>query len=353
MADEKAVPSRTEIVREDMRRELALDERSVGANAAAVKARAEVEAPYTIARHFPRSWLDVRTRFVNEKSGELMRPAFAKACVFAREQGGEWDRGTWVPTIVQGLSIRFAESAMALAGNIRCGSEIHFDDNEKRIYRVYAVDLETNAIGDVMIVVEKTVERKKTVYDDGNTSVDYRTVLRERKNTKGDVVAICLGTEDEITLKANNAIAKARRNLILALMPPDIKDECLEVAKRVRDAGIAKDPHAERKQLADGFAKLGVLPKDLTEYMGHELEQCSPSELGLLRGLFMAIQDGEASWPELVAEKSKPEPEQVKTSKAKKLAEEIKAKRDKPGAASNEGGKGEAKTGSGSTVGKK
>jgi hypothetical protein len=316
MAEPKETTS--EIVRAEMSRELALDERAVGANAAAVKARAEVEAPYTIARHFPRSWLDVRTKLMIE----LDRPAYAKACVFSRIQGKKQDpaTGRWVDNVIEGLSIRFAESAMALGGNMRAGKEIQFDDEDKRMFRVFAVDLESNAIREDTIVIAKSVERNKE-------GAKYRTVVRERTNTAGETVYICEATEDELTLKGNNTAQKSQRNLILALIPPDVKDECLEKAKRIRDAAIAADPHAERKQVADSFAALGVYPAALAEYLGHDLEQCSPAELSLLRGLYMAVHDGEASWADLVAEKVKPEPEQVKTARGKKLAEELRARK--------------------------
>jgi hypothetical protein len=84
---------------------------------------------------------------------------------------------------------------------------------------------------------------------------------------------------------------------------------------------------ALEKRHAEAIAALGVYPAALAEYLGHDLEQCSPSELSLLRGLYMAVHDGEASWADLVAEKAKPEPEQVKTARGKKLAEELKARK--------------------------
>jgi hypothetical protein len=317
MASE-ATQSRGEIVRDAVSKELARDEREVATSAAIAKARAEVEAPYTIARHFPRSWLDVRTKLLKE----LDRFEYAKACVFSRIQGKKQDEitGRWVDNVIEGLSIRFAESAMAMGGNMRSGSEIQYDDSEKRIYRVAVVDLETNAIGDASIVIEKTVERR----GDG---AEYRTIVRSRKNTAGDVVHICEATEDEITLKANNAASKAKRNLILALMPPDVKDDCLTKAKAVILAKISDDPNAERKRIADGFARLNVFPAALAEYLGHPLEQCSPATLALLAGLYSAINAGEATWHELVAEKAKPEPEQLKTTKGRRLAEEIRARK--------------------------
>jgi len=311
--------ARAELVREEASKDLARADREVGVNAAVARARAEVEAPYTIARSFPRSWLDVRTRLV----GELDRLEYSRACVFARQQGNKEDppgSGRWVPNIVEGLSIRFAESAMSIAGNIMCGKRIEFDDEEKRIYRVLAVDLETNAIAEDTIVIEKTVERSEK-------GAEYRTELRRRRNTKGETTIICAATEDEITLKANNAASKARRNLILSLMPPDLKDECLSKARAVRDKGIQADPHAEEKAIADGFADLGVLPSALADYLGHPIEQCSPAELGLLRGFYEVIKQGEASWADLVGEKGKPEAEAPKTARGKGLAAELAKKR--------------------------
>lgn len=310
--------TKAEVVRAGMSQELAREDREISTNAAIAKARAEVEAPYTLARHFPRSWIDVGTRLLKE----LDRFEYSKACVFARVQGLKKDErtGQWVDNIIEGLSIRFAESAMALGGNMRAGAEIQYDDDDKRIYRIFVVDLETNAIGESTIVVEKNVERR-------GKGAEHRTVIATRRNTSGEEVFICLATEDEITLKANNAGAKAKRNLILALMPPDVKDECLQKAKAVRDKGIAADPHAERKKITQGFSTLNVYPAELEDYLGHPLDQCSPAELGILAGFYAAIYAGEATWQELVAEKGKPEAEQPKTTKGKRLAEEIKARK--------------------------
>lgn len=331
MSEEQATPgNRAEIVRAGVSRELAREEKELATNAAIAKARAEVEAPYTLARHFPRSWLDVRTKLLNE----LDRVEYAKASLYERKQGRKQNEqtGRWEDNIIKGLSIRFAESAMALSGNMRAGQEIQYDDDDKRIYRVFVIDLETNAINEATIVVEKTVERNDE--SSGNRTVRYTRQSVDKKN-----VHICDATEDEITLKANNTGNRAKRNLILALVPPDIKDECLAKAIAVKAANIAKDPHGERKKIADSFAELNVFPSALEEYMGHPLDQCSPAEIGLLQGLFAAIRAGEATWPEIVGERSKPEAEQVKTNRGKKLAEELKAKSKSPEAAAKTDGK--------------
>jgi hypothetical protein len=328
MATEKETPARAELVRHDTTTgEIERASSEVGTNAAVARARAEVEAPYTIARYHPRSWLDVRTKLCGS-GGELERPAFAKACVFSRVQGRKQDKhtGQWVDNIIEGLSIRFAERVKSLAGNMQAGKAIEFDDEDKRIYRVVVVDLETNAIGFDSIVVEKTVERSKK-------GAEYRTIKDQRQNVAGDDVFICYATEDEITLKANNAAAKARRNLILELMPADIKDECFSKAQEMRGKSIAEDPRAEQKAIADAFAELGVYPVALEEYLGHALEASSPAELAMLRGFYVAIDQGEATWLELVGERGKPEAEQPKTTKGKKLAAELQKKTEERKAA--------------------
>jgi hypothetical protein len=312
----EAQSARAEIVRANPTTgELTSTQHEVGTSAAIAKARAEVEAPYTIARHYPRSWIDVRTRLL----AECERPAFAKAAVFRKPQGGHYEKNEWVHDFVEGLSVRFSEAALVRAGNITAGAEILFDDELKRVFRVFAVDLETNAILSDAVTVEKTIERSPKRAGD-------RFVISSRKNSKGEEVCLCECTPDELVLKGNNEKSKARRNLILALIPADIRDECLAACKVSRERSITEDPNAERKALADGFAEIGVYPRDIETYMGHALEQCAPAELELLRGLFAAIRDGFATWPELVAEKEKPETEQVKTTKGKALATELKAK---------------------------
>ena len=111
------------------------------------QARAAVEAMFVVARANPRSWDNVRVQLLNE----CKRPAFAKAAWFRKPQGN---------TFVEGLSVRFAETALRLAGNLRRGTRTTYEDDHKRQINIFVVDCETNSESSRDITIDKTVERR-------------------------------------------------------------------------------------------------------------------------------------------------------------------------------------------------
>jgi hypothetical protein len=246
------------------------------------QARAQVEAMFVVARSNPRSWDNVRVQIL----AECRRPAFAKAAWFKKPQGGSF---------VEGLSVRFAETALRLAGNLRRGTRTNYEDDQKRQINVFVVDCETNAETSRDITLDKIVERKNP---------KGRLVLAQRTNSAGESVFIVSATDDELLMKEGALVSKVGRVLILQMIPGDILDECREQIQKTRANDDAKDPGAARKAVADAFAALGVMPADLARYLGHEIAQCTPIELEDLRGIYAAVRDGEVSWSEVLSEKT-------------------------------------------------
>jgi hypothetical protein len=276
------------------------------------QARAQVEAMFVMARHNPRSWDTVRVKLLNE----CKRPAFAKAAWFKKPQGGKF---------IEGLSVRFAETALRLAGNLRRGTRTIFEDDRKRQINVFVVDCETNSESSRDITLDKTVERKNAA---------GRLVIAQRTNTAGEPVFIVAATDDELMMKEGALISKVGRVLILQMVPGDILDECRTQIVETRNNDDAKDPGAARKALADAFAALSIMPLDLGKYLGHDIGQCTPAELEDLRGIYAAIRDGEASWIDIMTEKtgvsadpsatsSTAEPDKPK-SRGQRLARDVK-----------------------------
>lgn len=245
------------------------------------QARAQIEAQYIVARANPRSWDNIRVKLL----AECKRPAFAKAAWFRKPQGG---------VFVEGLSVRFAETALRLAGNLRRGTRTTYEDDTKRQQNVFVVDCETNAETSRDITLAKTVERKNPA---------GRLVLQQRTNSAGDAVYIVSATDDEMMMKEGAIVSKVARVLILQMIPGDILDDCRAQILRTRADEDAKDPGAARKDLMDAFAAMSVLPEHLTQYLGHEIAQCAPAEVEDLRGVYAALRDGEATWAEVLAEK--------------------------------------------------
>lgn len=250
-------------------------------SAVAARERAAVEARFVMAARFPRSIDSARLRILDA----CKRPRFAESARYSKPVG---------KSRVEGLSIRFAEEAARGWGNLDVTAMVVFDDGERRIYRVTGTDLETNATQSQDVLIEKVVERRQPRQG--------QTVIGQRQNTKGETVYLIEASEDELHNKVNAMIAKARRNIILTLIPSDISEEADETIQEVVRARDTKDPAGARKQILNAFWGLGVTPEAVTEFMQKPLEQLNPAELSTLRAIYTAIKDGETTWAAAIEE---------------------------------------------------
>jgi hypothetical protein len=250
--------------------------------AAAEKAKALVQAAYMVALARPRSYERARVRILEA----CRRPRFAKDVEYGRPQGGK---------TVHGLSIRFAELALREFGNVRCDSQVIFENGELRRILVTVLDLETNSTFSREATIRKQVERR---------SKAGRTVLGERLNSSGDTVYLVVATEEEMNAKEASMLSKVLRNEGLRLIPQDIKDEAASTAIATMRDRDAKDPAAAAKAIIDGFASVGVGPTELEKYLGHGLSTVGAKELEELRGVYRALKDGEVAWTHVLSEKA-------------------------------------------------
>ena len=252
--------------------------------AVAAQAKAMVEARYVMALRRPRNWDQVRQDLLKE----CKRPSFAhNKSAFYRKPIGDG---------VEGLGIRFVEVALRCMTNVLVETSMVYEDDSKEIHRVSVTDLESNLTYPLDVRVTRTVERSKPS-DDGS----YISV---RKNSYGKNVYTVPATDDDLLNKRSAQISKAIRTLGLRIIPGDLQDEAEEIIKSIRMNEAARDPNAERKRISDAFAEIGVKVADLTEYLGHSLDTCSPTELVNLRGIYGAIRDGEASWKSVMENKA-------------------------------------------------
>lgn len=244
--------------------------------ALAEQARANVEARFVMARRFPRNYDRARVQLL----AACKNPEFAKVAMYFKPVGDG----------VRGPSIRMAEEIARCMGNIATNAITVYDDQWKRIIHVEATDLEVNLTHPITVSVEKTVERKKLR--------DGQSARSQRVNSFGDVVYLVDATDDEILNKTAALVSKALRTCILRLAPDSLLSEAMAQVKATLSAEDARDPDAARKAVIDGFAGLGVMPQQLTEYVGHDLQALTPKELNELRALYTTIRDGEATWQE-------------------------------------------------------
>lgn len=251
---------------------------------AAAQGKAMVEARYVMAMRHPRNIDQVRLDILNE----CRRPSFAdnKSVYYVKPIGNG----------VEGLGIRFVESALRHMRNVLTESTLAFEDDMKEIQRVTVTDLEANITYYTDVPVSKTVERSKPM-DDGS-------YISMRLNSYKKAVYTVPANDDDLLNKRGAMISKAVRTMGLRIIPGDIQDEAIAVIKAIRMDDAARDPGAERKRIVDAFGALGVKATDLVEYLGHDLDQCSPAELVALRGTYSAIRDGEATWVEVMDNKA-------------------------------------------------
>lgn len=250
----------------------------------AAQAKAVVEARYVMALRRPRQWDQVRQDLLKE----CKRPSFANnKSAYYRKPIGDG---------VEGLGIRFVEVALRCMTNVLVETTMIFEDEAKEIHRVSVTDLESNLTYPLDVRVTKTVERSRPA-DDG-------TYISVRKNSYNRNVYTVPATDDDLLNKRAAQISKAIRTLGLRIIPGDLQDEAEAIIKAIRLDEAARDPDTERKRIADAFGEIGVKAADLTEYLGHTLDTCSPAELVNLRGIYGAIRDGESSWKSVMENKA-------------------------------------------------
>lgn len=250
-----------------------------GAIAAAEAVKARIQSAYIMAMQRPRNEMQSRSRILEA----CKRPEFASRVEYAKPVGGKK---------IIGPSIRFAELAVREWGNVITETQLVYEDDHVRRVKVTVIDLETNATFGKEIQIKKTVERR-----DGKG----REIVGERTNTYGEKVFIVLATDEELHTKEAALISKVIRNEGLRLIPQDIIDEGIEVARKTLHNRDAQDPKAALKKVVDAFGNIGISPRQLEVYLGHGLDIISPAEIQDLRGVYQAVSSGEASWAEYVA----------------------------------------------------
>lgn len=280
-------PAAGQMARQDaLGDQLSMQAETAGAVLAA-QARAMVEARFVMALRRPRDWDDVRSRLLRA----CERPGFAGHAT-EKVWGAAWYRKP-VGEGVEGFSIRFAEEAVRAMGNTDIQTVTVYDDETKRIVSVIVTDLEGNNSYPTSITLEKTVERRFLKKGE--------QALRVRVNSTGGATYVVWATDDEVFTKQQNLVSKAIRNGVLRLLPGDIQAECRNRILAIRLGDAATDPDKVRREIADGFGKLNILPSHLKEFLGHELTIATPAELADLRDLWTALKEGKTTWPDALA----------------------------------------------------
>lgn len=262
---------------------------------------ARVNASYIMARQNPRNLDACRDAMLRECS----RPSFcaidpdpkkngSSLAIYSLPRKTKDAEGNFVTVYITGLTIRSAEMMMRNWGHMDIAIWPMGEDDKQRIYQVVLTDFQSANTVSEIIHVPKTIEKGRTQFGD--------VVLSVRKNSYGKDVFTVLATEDEMAMKKNALVSKARRNLILQSIPGWLVEECISKIRETAAKKDAEDPDKARRTLFDAFSAVGVSPDQLAIYLGHS-NQLSNAELEELRGIYSGIREGVVTWREVVQSK--------------------------------------------------
>jgi hypothetical protein len=253
---------------------------SIATQALVAQARASVEARYVMAMQRPRKMDEVRARLMKE----CRRPGFAEVARYSKPMGDG--------KAAEGPSIRFAEAAARSMGNIYTEQFVTYEDDERIVMRVAAMDLETNVTYPVDVRIRKAVEVR-------NPPKGSR-ILGKRTNSQGKDVFLIPADEDRLANVIAAKISKALRGCLLRIMPGDLIDDGQEVCMRVASDRAAKDPDGNRKRAIDAYSGIGIMPADLERWLGRPFATVTAPELVDLSKIFATVRDGEATWADVL-----------------------------------------------------
>lgn len=277
--------------------------------AAAAASKAAITTRYELALMRPRDLDAVRQRLLKECD----RPSFAQAAIYRKPVGSRWnpEKGEFEDAFVEGLSIRFAEAARRIYGNTYDEATCVFEDPDKILYRVTAMDLESNSTTAADLRIEKTVER--------TTVREGQEIVGERVNSRGKKVFVIRATDDEIRGNIKREIPKELREALLSLIPGDLLVECEAACRKTRAKEDARDPDKARRDIIDSFAAVGVPVEELAGYVGHALDHLDRAELEELRAIYTAVRDGEAKWRQFAEDRGTVDAKGKPTAAAKRV----------------------------------
>ena len=220
------------------------------------RAIAEAQGKLVIAKRFPRNYTEAYAKAMEACS----RKAFAEKAFYNYPRGKQ---------TVTGPTIRFAEEMARCYGNCDYGiKELSHEDGRSEM-QAYCWDLETNTISSQNFTVEHIMETK-----DGNRKLTSQRDIYERTANDG---------------------ARRLRSRILAILPPDLVEDCINECKKTL-AGNNTEPLADKiKKMVIGFQKLGVSQEMLEDRMGHTIDSTTPDELTEYVGIFNGIKQKETS----------------------------------------------------------
>ena len=220
------------------------------------RAITEAQGKLLLAKQFPRNYLQAYAKALEA----CKRKGFAEKAFFSYPRGRE---------TVSGVTIRFAEEMARCYGNMDYGIKELSHEEGKSEMQAYAWDLETNTVSSQNFTVEHIRETRQ-----GNSR---------------------LTSQRDIYEKTANDGARRLRSRILAILPPDLVEDCIAECKKTL-AGSNDMPLSDRiKQLVVYFCKKGVTQEMIEKRLGHKIEAMTPDEVADYIGIYNGINQKETT----------------------------------------------------------
>ena len=220
------------------------------------RAIAEAQGKLIMAKRFPRNYTESYAKAIEA----CQRKGFAEKAFFSYPRGGQ---------TVTGVTIRFAEEMARCYGNLDYGIKEMSHEEGKSEMQAYCWDLETNTISSQNFTVEHILETRT-----GNRKLTSQRDIYERTANDG---------------------ARRLRSRILAILPPDLVEKCIEECRKTL-AGNNSIPLSDRiKNMVIGFKNLGVTKEMLEKRMGHTVESSNSDELAEYIGIYNGLKQKETT----------------------------------------------------------
>lgn len=222
----------------------------------ASRAISEAQGKLMLAKQFPRNYT---TCYANAIQA-CQRKGFAEKAFFSYPRAGQ---------TVTGVTIRFAEELCRCYTNVDYGIKELSHEEGKSEMQAYCWDLETNTISSQNFTVEHILETKN-----GNRKLTSQRDIYERTANDG---------------------ARRLRSRILAILPPDLVEDCILECKKTL-AGHNDIPLIDKiKNMVTGFAKIGVTKEMLEKRLGHTVESANADELVEYVGIYNGLKQKETT----------------------------------------------------------
>ena len=220
------------------------------------RAIAEAQGKLIMAKRFPRNYTESYAKSIEA----CQRKGFAEKAFYNYPRGKE---------TVTGVTIRFAEELARCYGNLDYGIKELSRDEGKSEMQAYCWDLETNTISSQNFTVEHILETKS-----GNRKLTSQRDIYERAANDG---------------------ARRLRSRILAILPPDLVEDCINECKKTQ-AGQNSIPLIDKiKNMVVAFAKLGVTKEMIEKRLGHSIETVNADELVEYIGIYNGLKQKETT----------------------------------------------------------